>query len=88
MFSKKYEENVEGAIAEEVDQSVAERELEGIINKFKKIEGEWSIKDIEAFTEELTSKDRLKEETTFTDGINNAALASLRDGSIPSGTLQ
>ena len=48
--------------------------------KYKSIQGEWSVKDIERFVEDLTGASALREEMKTLDTLNHRAIAGLRDG--------
>lgn len=51
-----------------------------MLNKYKAIQGEWTVKDVERFVEELTGANVVKDESKTTDAISHQAIRSLRDG--------
>ena len=64
-----------------------EIELQAIVEKYKKIEGEWTLKDVERFAQEISGNNYLKEEVKLSEQINNQALRNMRDGSAVSATI-
>jgi hypothetical protein len=64
-----------------------EVELLAILDKYKKIEGEWSLKDVEKFAQEITGNHFLKEDVKLTDTISNQGIKNMRDGTLVSATL-
>ena len=64
-----------------------EIELQAILDKYKKIEGEWSLKDVEKFAQEITGNNVLTNDVKLTDTISNQGVKSMRDGTPVSATL-
>lgn len=76
MFQKRPSPQAAG----EPEENVIEQQLEAILRKYSKIEGEWSAKDIENFADELTGAKSYLQEAKTQEAVNHAAIASLRTG--------
>ena len=61
--------------------------MRAIAERYKKIEGEWSLRDVERFAQEISGINYLREEVKLTDQINNQAIKNMRDGSTVSATI-
>ena len=64
-----------------------EIELRAIVEKYKKIEGEWSLKDVEKFVQDISGTNYIREEVKLTDQVNQQAVKQMRDGTVVSGSL-
>ena len=64
-----------------------EIELQAILDKYKKIEGEWCLKDVEKFAQEITGNNVLTNDVKLTDTISNQGVKGMRDGTPVSATL-
>lgn len=63
-----------------------DQELEKIVNRYKTIEGEWSIAQIEKFAEEITGfNSNYKHELKTSDEINYQAIKNMRTGEAVTG---
>jgi hypothetical protein len=64
-----------------------EIELRAIVEKYKKIEGEWSLKDVEKFVQDISGTNYIKDEVKVTEQVNHQAVRQMRDGTVVSGSL-
>ena len=98
LFSKKRESAEDGSIAEDSGSgrdysgqnengvSYRDQELEKIVNRYKSIEGEWSVAQIEKFAEEITGfNSNYKNELKTSDEINYQAIKNMRTGEAVTG---